>query len=968
MKKFLLSLTVLLATLSASADELVEGEYFKTNSARFKVVELYNVPTISEWNNYSAEFFSVYTAQADDDQNGYQSTNSDATSFVSTAIELEPDAEYVVRFCYYYTEAGASSITDEALNQFDAWTSAQDDFGSRTGTAGTDYIQVASTFNYGANAWTEVSWSFTNTLPAGTDEAPDPWQGSSFLNILFSRVNTGAIVTDVQVAKVEKVYDTRRLTKEIDWIKTLLADSNFNTDAVKSSDDYSTLTGAMNDLEVAIEEDSEEFDSEESGEQMESELLATADAVLSIEAPSLNDKLQYIDFTTYDVKFDKANNYTFGAFKVDGGRWHHEKKDEIVYCSIQKTQPFGEHKMTVSNQSFPAGKYFFEGEVRYSNCPSNAWTWTYETEGVGGKAYIGENVYDLQTLPASEEWTRFYYIGDITDGNTFNAGFIFPAMEKADNTRGTCWQVRKLSVRGFGDKAMEIAYKEAWTSFITQWNAAKNARTNMIAKGEDNNYPWSNDTINKTLNEWDPIYNKFAGVWVDEEGNDIYKSKAADLQTYIDELNAFGDGTDQGYTPTAEEVEAESWKTKFALVRAYQYGNDYIANTNKPIFDLKAAINDAIATRDDAMNVSGDKATYQIAINAAQNVYDDIIANTTDERKDADIENINTQIQKLADAKTVFLESAKIPDVVNIDFSNGFTPVTDPEDESIITTYFIQGNPGQMYFNNASSVNTNNNEEGTVYQLGYQGDKEDILHVGASEATVDFSDAAPTDDDVIRVEFDIYFAKLTTKYTWIDLRNADGATMAGFKYDLYENKLAYNHFNNASGKSNDTGEIWGGGTGLDICNTRYNIGNSNNIANITEANRSHFTLILDYKAESLIGSMTANGKTCNGQAVPMLNVAFDTSIEDNKVVKFVLGSDYNNAGRRCWFDNLVIKKYPSSAEGSAWTIIDAPTSSTTASSVPVAYYTISGVQTTADQKGIVIVKYADGTTKKIFNK
>ena len=365
MKKFLLSLSVLLATLSASAGELVEGTYFFTNSGRFKVDELYNVPTISEWNNYSPTFFSVYTAQADDDYDGYQSTNSDAESFVSTAIELEADAEYVVRFCYYYTEAGASSITDGALNQLDAWTSAQDDLGSRTGTAGTDFIQVASTFNYGANAWTEASWSFKNTLPAGTDEDPDPWQGSSFLNILFSRVNAGAIVTDVQVAKVTKVYDTRIATKEINWIRTLLEDPNFKTDAVTSSDEYETLIGAMNDLELAIEADAPEFDDEESAEQTIGEFKELANIVLSIEAPSLNDKLQYIDFTTYDVKFDKANNYTFGAFKVDGGRWHHEKKDEIVYCSIQKTQPFGEHKMTVSSQSFPAGKYFFEGEVRY---------------------------------------------------------------------------------------------------------------------------------------------------------------------------------------------------------------------------------------------------------------------------------------------------------------------------------------------------------------------------------------------------------------------------------------------------------------------------------------------------------------------------------------------------------------------------------------------------------------------------
>ena len=38
------------------------------------------------------------------------------------------------------------------------------------------------------------------------------------------------------------------------------------------------------------------------------------------------------------------------------------------------------------------------------------------------------------------------------------------------------------------------------------------------------------------------------------------------------------------------------------------------------------------------------------------------------------------------------------------------------------------------------------------------------------------------------------------------------------------------------------------------------------------------------------------------------------------------------------------------------------------SAVPVAYYTLSGTQVAAPQKGFHIVRYADGQTKKIFCK
>ena len=44
-------------------------------------------------------------------------------------------------------------------------------------------------------------------------------------------------------------------------------------------------------------------------------------------------------------------------------------------------------------------------------------------------------------------------------------------------------------------------------------------------------------------------------------------------------------------------------------------------------------------------------------------------------------------------------------------------------------------------------------------------------------------------------------------------------------------------------------------------------------------------------------------------------VALNNTLEDNKIAKFVISSNYDNTGRRSWFDNLKIVKYKSSAAG-----------------------------------------------------
>ena len=325
MKKSLLSLIVMLATLSASAHDV--GEYIHTSAGKFYVDEVLEVPAFGdEWNNWGADKFSPFEAQVAGDYDGIQSVSSDEGSFISTAVEIEDKATYLISFHYMFNEAGSSSILEGALNRLDAWESWGDDMGERKGVAGIDYSQVATTFTYKANEWTEVSWVLTDTMSNDMGE-------QKYLNILFSRVNEGAVIAkDFRIIKVTQVYDTDIMQKEIDYIKTLIA-----TAEALASDEYEELMLSIEFMEETIAAEDGTFDTESDAIEALEGLWASADAFLSIEAPSLNEQLEYIDFATYQQKV-QTQNISFGAISLEGGgRWRHAAdNDPIIYTSIQK--------------------------------------------------------------------------------------------------------------------------------------------------------------------------------------------------------------------------------------------------------------------------------------------------------------------------------------------------------------------------------------------------------------------------------------------------------------------------------------------------------------------------------------------------------------------------------------------------------------------------------------------------------
>ena len=130
--------------------------------------------------------------------------------------------------------------------------------------------------------------------------------------------------------------------------------------------------------------------------------------------------------------------------------------------------------------------------------------------------------------------------------------------------------------------------------------------------------------------------------------------------------------------------------------------------------------------------------------------------------------------------------------------------------------------------------------------------------------------------------------------------NAAGEVVAGF-LKTRGAETEYNDFNNANNEGMDLGKY-------------SEIGNSStsNVAIKNDGtNKSSFDLIIDYKAQTLRGTINnAKNGISEGAVMPFRN-----NITDHKIVKFAINSAYDNADRRSWFDNLKIYKYASQAEG-----------------------------------------------------
>ena len=944
-KRLLLQLLAVCMTVGAYAYNA--GDYIYSKTGKYKttgnnLVVTGNFEAANGWknelgNDLSSDIWSVEPGKGPNGETALMSLDGGSVGTdvsVTNSWTVSTAGIYVISYKVKGPDDASTTTSSVAAGN----ANYIDFFVNATGAADkTDARQVAEAVKYGAE-WTEI----TDTVELHVGD---------YLVFVASKLSAGTLLTDFGLNQVVAVYDTRIAERRIAFAKKLLDDPNFNVEA--AAEEHANLADV---IIPAVEG------------QIAANQVDDPDVAAGLMAAFEEGLTSYLDATTVNLATEELFKYVsdvadlpkynrgqiksgqqIGGFLFRGDNWQHgvyrdannniiqgpEGKTGLPY--LQKAIQAGQNgpgpgSVALANKSLPAGKYYISAEMMNA-AMDGKYNTSFDLE-CAVKAFVGTDSVDLGTIKG-EEYVKFYAVATLENGQDFEAGFWWDGP-----TTGAQFNITRFEVRSFGDIADAAAHKEAWDAFKAQWSAATDNRAKLESLIGDKNLPWGQDSLKAAQNQWDPYYQEIVNKgWVNADGNDAGVAST-------DEMNEWAEH--QGFYPTVEEGEDSTFYNryvKYAVVRGYQDAANYVTNLNKPLADLAEAIKNAENELNDDKNTNGDKVGLQLAINDGKDTLADILENTTDATREADVETVNFVINMLANAVIDFLESAKLEPFVDIDFSNNFEAV---EEDGTVTGYVIKGAAGQMEFV-ATNVTANNDDvspawnAGYTYEKGFKASEDterlliDVLRIGKSEATVNIEEPF-TDNDVLRVSFDAYVGNLSKGNLGIDLRNEANERVAGFCLNRYDGAVSYNDFNNDAN------------TGLDLLKyvTGYGAKTVNDDGIYNEKNKSVFELIVDFKAQTVQGIVNnATNGSCTGEVLPL-----PASVTDSKVKKFVLYSNYNNSTRRSWFDNLKMYKYASSAEGP---IVDA-IQQVAVPAVSNTIYTLSGVQVKkASKPGLYII-------------
>ena len=917
-KRLLMSALAVVCALCTYAEVLGPGQYAFTASQRVRISgeNLFSMDALTdaEGNPYSTDTWAMEPGAGPNGEDVIQSQAATADAALCFRSQLEPGT-YVVSFDVKGNTDGNLVVDATANNYADVFVNTD---GSRVYVAGTEEAPVTrvaalTSFNSG--------WKTVNFV-ATVDQ--DQW-----LVMHFEKFETGMQICNFSVNACSIVFDTRKATAKLNFMKKLLVDPNF--DVPEAAEAKEELTGIVEGIEGQME--AGELDDITEATDALSMLEETFESYLGVTSSDLTWLIPGLDILSVDKYGRGANFNTKFKLNLTGGNWGHIEGSDALRSAIQGSYA-NSGTYNAFHEDLPAGKYFFSAEIRNASTGKDSWpcidTYNFETTC---KIFVGKDSVELPGI-VGEEFQQFYLVGEVTEDGQVRAGIEWPG-----KSSGCSFEIRNTQMRAFNPNVKaDVEHIQAFKKFVEQWNAAKERRVGVMKLQDNANYPWSQQTLTDARAALDPLYvAQEAKGWM-ADGKDTGVASTEELSDW-----ALYQGIEE-YSEPAED--GSTTRLEYQLVRRYQAAIDAVKESNKPLTDLQEAIDNAKKTRNTGAYLTGDRDTYKAHIQAAIEVAKDVIAKTTDASRDADVARLEATLLLLNAATDLFLSTVSIEPFIDIDFSNDFTAV--PEDEEgAAGAYYIEGAKGRMYFPNKADANNS----GTNFALGYGEEYMDVLRVGNGTAVVDIPEEnQPGENEVLRVTFDMWYGSLSGKNAGVELRNADGTRVAGFSLNRYNGSLAYNDFNDV---------LSNGGEGLNLLKYVTGIGSrseSNAAIKNDGTNKSSFDLLVNYKDQTVTG-IVVNSKngTCDGKPMP-----FIADLTDTKVTRFALISNYNNADRRCWFDNLKISKYPltdieEDITETPWAEVSAIKNVSVEKAADNAVYSISGVRlNSVPSKGLYI--------------
>ena len=492
MKKRLLT-QLLALTCVVGAYALNEGDYIYSPTAKFKVTGA-NIVTNGDfsvgdgyegWSNIDggpvAANWAIKSGLGPNGEPVIMSEVSSADSVAYLCRSWQLDAgTYTVSFWIQGETAGVTTVG--VVNNSGAYTTPGDNyinfFVAETGTYSIK-TPILTGQNFDTN-WKQIVGNVTLNEPQTVAFAA-------------KAVATGTCLTGFEIYPVQSVFDTRILERWQGYMQRLYEDPDLPVEKEILEEPLAAIGEFI------------------SAEGMADDEAVVADVLVLIQE-SINNFLdanagdtESGDWSThgYSNWNNINNNRVVGSWSTIGVRWGFSPNDEslerpaddgyVLTAGIQRSYNLENVGVKVVREDLPPGKYFFQIEAQATAAANNAAPYGSNSARpiVGPTLWVGTDTLTLENDTISGDyWKTFYLIREVKEGETVEAGFLFPTY---DDSMGGRYSLRNPQFRWIGKNVDEVHHFLRVAEIVVQEKELKNRLDNYANDVKD--LYWGKDSL-----------------------------------------------------------------------------------------------------------------------------------------------------------------------------------------------------------------------------------------------------------------------------------------------------------------------------------------------------------------------------------------------------------------------------------------------------------------------------------------
>ena len=774
------------------------------------------------------------------------------------AVRIWAGGTYVVTFKVKGTTAGFTDhdMTGAATNYINAYYNTDGALASVDNTTllfGENGVNGGYQFDFGAEDFTEICFAVNA-----------PIEGNIMID--FRGLAEGLMIKDVECHAAEEVYDDRIAERRIDYIRKFIDDGN-----MEGRDFYAELQVYVTEIEDVIVTEDASYELPGMMEELESVWNLFADANLSnvidlipTTDGSANTGNSSANWMNWTQKYNKLSSDYRGKapWTWSTDRWSHKTAaaNSPLQIQWQRKANGAWNNIATLTATLTPGTYYWgvSGQGGMMTLNKNRWVRSWANENAATQLFFNGDTTEVFILNAART-EDYVYRFELTEEREITLGIICNTSTIATDGFDVAFYNPVLyKVLGEGLSPEEEAYIDIVNDQLESFKARIEVANGYLSEANDT-LPWGKELLKEGVELVQPLYDEWA---------------AMDTTTILEDW--YGNGLSLRDTIINNG-------TRVMLIN---YINKFIA-LNKPLTDMPGAIAFAWETLNKRIYASSSKKDeYEALIVASDNLYKEMLLSEYSEENAAALIAQKVSLEAMAEE---FKAAVNATTIVDIDFGTQDNPVQIEESQDWETgmySYYITGAKGTMTFTDILGS--------YAYALGYGYDYDEVtgeviatdslgmLRVGSSEAVVEFLGAPVVEaGGILNIQFDYYYGNLSGRKAGYKVLSAEGDTICGLfcsKYsrndDLNTFGVDYNGMINAVGSSRES-----------------------NLAIAAASNKTHFDIVLDYGTKTMFCTTSSSLGTVTTEI-------FD--LPESVPTKFVLYSNYNNADRRCWFDNLKI--------------------------------------------------------------